>query len=191
MECRMYALLDTHVLIWLDQDHPSLGAEARKRADLALQQGRLAVSAISFWEITMQIVKGRITLALPSTLPVGDDGNANRWRVIKQGFSKALPMTERRSAVRVARGERGIWQSFRVLLTLLTYIHVGNAAFGNMWFGMMRIIRHMSIIATSTPLSMAWSNRFQIGLIQLFTAMLGRGFTRLVGNVPKYWYCRR
>jgi putative transposase len=41
------------------------------------------------------------------TLPVGDDDNANRWRVIKQGFSKALPMTERRSAVRVARG---IWQ---------------------------------------------------------------------------------
>ena len=44
------------------------------------------------------------------TLPVGDDDNANRWRIIKQGFSKALPMTERRSAVRVARGERGIWQ---------------------------------------------------------------------------------
>ncbi|NOS75125.1 MAG: transposase, partial [Methyloglobulus sp.] len=36
--------------------------------------------------------------------------NSNRWRVIKQAFSKALPMTERRSAVRVARGERGIWQ---------------------------------------------------------------------------------
>lgn len=44
------------------------------------------------------------------TLPVGDDDNANRWRVIKQGFSKALPITERRSEVRVARGERGIWQ---------------------------------------------------------------------------------
>jgi len=44
------------------------------------------------------------------TLPVGDDDNSNRWRLIKQGFSKALPMTERRSAVRVARGERGIWQ---------------------------------------------------------------------------------
>ena len=44
------------------------------------------------------------------TLPDGDDDNSNRWRIIKQGFSKALPMTERRSAVRVARGERGIWQ---------------------------------------------------------------------------------
>ena len=44
------------------------------------------------------------------TLPEGDDDNSNRWRVIKQTFSKALPMIERRSVVRVARGERGIWQ---------------------------------------------------------------------------------
>jgi len=44
------------------------------------------------------------------TLPPGDDDFTNRWRLIKQGFSKALPITERRSAVRKARGERGIWQ---------------------------------------------------------------------------------
>ena len=44
------------------------------------------------------------------TLPVGDDDNANRWRVIKQRFCKALSITERRSAVRVNRGERGVWQ---------------------------------------------------------------------------------
>lgn len=53
----MLLLLDTHALIWLDQDHPSLGPEARARADLALQQGRLAVSAISFWEIAMYIAR--------------------------------------------------------------------------------------------------------------------------------------
>lgn len=61
---RMFLLLDTNVLIWLDQDNSSLGPKARKRADLALQQGRLAVSAISFWEIAMQVAKGRITMAL-------------------------------------------------------------------------------------------------------------------------------
>ncbi|MBD9359353.1 REP-associated tyrosine transposase [Methylomonas fluvii] len=44
------------------------------------------------------------------TLPDGDEDNTNRWRVIKQAFSKALPATEKRSAVRIARGERGIWQ---------------------------------------------------------------------------------
>jgi putative transposase len=64
-------------------------------------------------------------------LPEGDNDNSKRWRVIKLTFSKALPMTERHSAVRVARGERGIWQSFRILLTLLTYIPVGNGVFGS------------------------------------------------------------
>jgi putative transposase len=44
------------------------------------------------------------------TLPPGDDDFTNRWRMIKQGFSKALFMTERRSSVRIARGERGLWQ---------------------------------------------------------------------------------
>ena len=43
-------------------------------------------------------------------LPTGDADIANRWRLIKQGFSKALPRTEHRSAVRQRRGERGIWQ---------------------------------------------------------------------------------
>ncbi|MFN0316650.1 MAG: REP-associated tyrosine transposase [Burkholderiales bacterium] len=35
---------------------------------------------------------------------------AVRWRLIKAGFSRGLPKTEWRSAVRTARGERGIWQ---------------------------------------------------------------------------------
>jgi putative transposase len=43
-------------------------------------------------------------------LPPDDADFATRWRLIKMGFSKALPKTERRSAVRIARGERGIWQ---------------------------------------------------------------------------------
>jgi len=63
----MLTLLDTHALIWLDQDDPALGSEARKRADLALQQGKLAVSAISFWETAMLVAKGRLTMTLPAT----------------------------------------------------------------------------------------------------------------------------
>jgi putative transposase len=43
-------------------------------------------------------------------LPLGDADFATRWRLIKMGFSKALPRTERVSRVRAARGERGIWQ---------------------------------------------------------------------------------
>jgi len=44
------------------------------------------------------------------TLPPGDSDFSTRWRFIKSGFSRALPKTERRSAVRSAAGERGIWQ---------------------------------------------------------------------------------
>jgi putative transposase len=43
-------------------------------------------------------------------LPPDDADFALRWRLIKAGFSKRLPALERRSAVRRARGERGVWQ---------------------------------------------------------------------------------
>lgn len=43
-------------------------------------------------------------------LPENDSDFATRWRLMKIGFSKTIPKTERRSSVRVQRGERGIWQ---------------------------------------------------------------------------------
>ena len=43
-------------------------------------------------------------------LPTGDSDFSTRWRLIKSRFAKTLPKGERRSAVRVARNERGIWQ---------------------------------------------------------------------------------
>ena len=43
-------------------------------------------------------------------LPPDDADFATRWRLIKIGFSKALPRNERVSASRARRGERGIWQ---------------------------------------------------------------------------------
>lgn len=64
-------LLDTHVLIWLDEGSPRLGGEARRRIDEALAEEALAVSAISFWEVAMLRAKGRITL----------DMEVTRWRV--------------------------------------------------------------------------------------------------------------
>ena len=36
-------------------------------------------------------------------LPDGDADNANRWAQIKSGFSRALPIHERRSSRRIAR----------------------------------------------------------------------------------------
>jgi putative transposase len=44
------------------------------------------------------------------TLPPGDDDFSNRWKAIKIRFVQTLPRSERRSPVRTAKGERGIWQ---------------------------------------------------------------------------------
>lgn len=44
------------------------------------------------------------------TLPPGDDDYPARWKAIKIAFAKALPKIERLSAVRMRKGERGIWQ---------------------------------------------------------------------------------
>ena len=44
------------------------------------------------------------------TLPPHDADFSTRWRLIKARFARSLPRNERLSAVRVARGERGIWQ---------------------------------------------------------------------------------
>ena len=43
-------------------------------------------------------------------LPPNDQDFSLRWRLIKQGFSKALPTHVYRYDVRINRGERGIWQ---------------------------------------------------------------------------------
>jgi|CXWL01.1.fsa_nt_gi putative transposase len=44
------------------------------------------------------------------TLPADTDDFPVRWRLIKLLFSKGLPRTERLSATRRRRSERGIWQ---------------------------------------------------------------------------------
>lgn len=57
-------LLDTHVLVWLDEGGPRLGKSALRRLDAEFGAGNLAVSAISFWEISMLVQKGRLEMRL-------------------------------------------------------------------------------------------------------------------------------
>lgn len=52
-------LLDTHAAIWFGSDDDSLGKHSQTIADRALGDSELAVSAISFWEIALLIVKRR------------------------------------------------------------------------------------------------------------------------------------
>jgi len=77
-------LLDTHVLVWLDEANPRLGAEAIERINTAFQAGDAMVSAISFWEVGMLVRKGRIRL----------DMDLGVWRndFMEQGLVE-LPVT--------------------------------------------------------------------------------------------------
>lgn len=63
-------LLDTHVLLWLDRDDSSLGAQARGAIAEAWQGGHVAVSSISFWEAALLDQRGRIALGR----------SASQWR---------------------------------------------------------------------------------------------------------------
>ena len=55
-------LLDTHALLWVVSNQPRLGRQTAKAIDLASRQNRLAVSAITPWEIGLLDSKKRITL---------------------------------------------------------------------------------------------------------------------------------
>ena len=59
---RTVLLLDTHVLVWAMLNEPRLGRQAARNINLASRQDRLAVSAITPWEIGLLERKKRITL---------------------------------------------------------------------------------------------------------------------------------
>ena len=62
MESTGLILLDTHSLIWMDQDNDLLGAATRGIIETAWRGGLVAVSAISFWESAMLVQRSRISL---------------------------------------------------------------------------------------------------------------------------------
>ena len=53
-------VLDTHVMLWLRLGDPRLGPAACREIDRQWQDGNVAVSAISFWEVAMLKRKKRI-----------------------------------------------------------------------------------------------------------------------------------
>lgn len=52
-------LPDTHVLLRLDQNSDRRGDSARELITSELNDGAVAVSAITFWEVAMLVAKGR------------------------------------------------------------------------------------------------------------------------------------
>src|ERR1700739_1669724 len=55
-------LLDTHVVLWATSNQPRLGRQAAKAIDRASRRDRLAVSAITPWEIGLRESRKRIAL---------------------------------------------------------------------------------------------------------------------------------
>jgi PIN domain nuclease of toxin-antitoxin system len=58
-------LLDTHALVWMDEDAVLLGPKARSVVQQAWDERQLAVSAISFWECAMLQLRGRLKFTRP------------------------------------------------------------------------------------------------------------------------------
>ena len=92
----------------------------RQGNDLLIRHVDLLREAVaSVWQRHPFIIHGWVVLPehlhCVIELPPDDADFATRWRLIKIAFSKALPKTERRSRVRMARNERGF----------------GNAVIGN------------------------------------------------------------
>jgi len=77
-------ILDTHVLVWMDEGNACLGKKARTRIDEALRNSTLYVSAISFWEVSMLIAKGRLQMQM----------SVDVWRnsLLEHGL-REIPMT--------------------------------------------------------------------------------------------------
>ena len=71
-------LLDTHTLLWLDWDDPTLGRAARTLIHDAENDGLVAASAVTFWESTLLWRKQRIALRL--------DPSAWREELIEAGL---------------------------------------------------------------------------------------------------------
>jgi len=83
---------------------------------------RLLVDHIDHLRQVMREVKTRHPFAIEAmvvlpehlhclwTLPAGDADYKTRWALIKAGFSRRIPAGEQRSASRIKRGERGLWQ---------------------------------------------------------------------------------
>ena len=53
-------LIDTHVLLWHERGDQRLGQRAREEIGRSWSENEAAVSAISFWEVGMQIRKDRL-----------------------------------------------------------------------------------------------------------------------------------
>ena len=73
-------LLDTHVLLWFRLGSRRIGRQCRELMRRGLQEGTLAASAFSFWEIALLHDKGRMNLL--------QDVRAWRTQLLRDGLNE-------------------------------------------------------------------------------------------------------
>ncbi len=61
----MSVVLDTNALVWAFEGDKALGRRAEHVIDQAVLDGVAHISAISFWELSLKIRKGKFRLAQP------------------------------------------------------------------------------------------------------------------------------
>jgi PIN domain nuclease of toxin-antitoxin system len=98
-------LLDTHVLLWLLDDNPRLGVDARERITTS---AAVYVSAASMWELAIKAALGKLTL--PDDLDDAIDRSALRDLPVTRRHAlasdiTALPHKDPFDALLVAQAE--------------------------------------------------------------------------------------
>lgn len=92
-------LLDTHVLLWLVSGSVNLGSGFQTQLQHSWEQGEVAVSSFTFWEISLLHAKGRLELVLhPRTL---------RQRLVADGL-RSLPVDDEVALLAVELGVEGL-----------------------------------------------------------------------------------
>ncbi len=73
-------LLDTHVLVWLDQGSDLLGRRALRTIEQAFAREEIGIATVSFWEIGRLVAQDRLTF----------EGDLSEWRVslLNSGFTE-------------------------------------------------------------------------------------------------------
>ena len=76
----MKLLLDTHTLIWFDNDDPKLSPTAKTL--LLDPANQLVLSTVCLWEIQLKVMKGKLTLRLKLEDVVLEQQRVNDMRLL-------------------------------------------------------------------------------------------------------------
>ena len=116
------ALIDTHILVWARQDPGKLNRRQRDLlTDIQAREGRVAISAITLWEIGMMLAKGllKTKASLPSLL--SEIENSPWIRVLPLNAAVAAESIAIRPKLKTDPADQMIVASARVFrLPLLT-----------------------------------------------------------------------